>query len=185
MTDLARLRRSLLQWFARSKRSLPWRKSRNPYAIFVSEVMLQQTTVTTVIPYYERFLKRFPDVASLAESDEDDVLALWSGLGYYSRARNLRSAARQLVLSHGGRFPEDVKAAMTLKGVGRYTASAVTSIAYGTRAAAVDGNVRRVLARLQAVRNLRTQDAQSRADLLLSARAPGTWNEAMMELGAT
>lgn len=185
MMDVPRLRRSLLRWFSRSKRPLPWRRTRDPYAIWISEVMLQQTTVATVIPYYERFLKRFPDVASLAASDEDSVLALWSGLGYYSRARNLRLAARQLVVSHDGRFPPDVETATTLKGVGVYTASAVTSIAFGRRAAVVDGNVRRVLSRLHAVRNLSDARARKMARALLSVRSPGAWNEAMMELGAT
>ncbi len=183
--DIKGLRRSLLRWFSRSKRPLPWRRTRDAYAIWVSEMMLQQTTVSTVIPYYERFLKRFPDAASLAASDEDEVLALWSGLGYYSRARNLRQAARQLMEGHRGRFPMDVETAMTLKGVGRYTASAVTSIAYGTPNAAVDGNVRRVLSRLLAARNLGESDAQAKARSLLSTRSPGAWNEAMMELGAT
>ena len=178
------LRRSLLRWFSRSKRPLPWRGTRDPYAIWVSEMMLQQTTVTTVIPYYERFMKRFSDLASLAGSEEDEVLALWSGLGYYSRARNLRQAARQILETHGGRFPRDVETAMTLKGVGRYTASAVTSMAYGTPAAVVDGNVLRVLSRLHAVRDLTESDAQAKAQSLLSTRSPGAWNEAMMELGA-
>ncbi len=183
--DIPRLRRSLLRWFSRSKRPLPWRRTRGAYAIWVSEMMLQQTTVATVIPYYERFMKRFPDLASLAAAPEDDVLALWSGLGYYSRARNLRHAARQLLETHGGRFPKEVETAMTLKGVGRYTASAVTSMAYGTPAAVVDGNVRRVLSRLHAVLNLSGSDAQAKAQSLLSMRSPGAWNEAMMELGAT
>jgi A/G-specific adenine glycosylase len=182
--DLPRLRRALLRWFSRSKRPLPWRRTRDAYAIWVSEMMLQQTTVATVIPYYERFVRRFPDVATLAASSEDDVLASWSGLGYYSRARNLRHAARQVVEHHGGRFPKDIESALALKGVGRYTASAVTSIAYGTPAAVVDGNVRRVLSRLHAVRQTSESDAQAKAQSLLSTRSPGAWNEAMMELGA-
>jgi len=182
--DIRHLRRALLRWFSRSKRPLPWRRTRDPYAIWVSEMMLQQTTVATVIPYYERFMRRFPDVVSLAASNEDDVLASWSGLGYYSRARNLRHAAKQLVEHHGGRFPTDIERALTLKGVGRYTASAVTSMAYGTPDAVVDGNVRRVLSRLHAVRHLGESDAQTKAQLLLSTRSPGAWNEAMMELGA-
>lgn len=182
--DIKRLRGALLRWFSRSKRPLPWRSSRDPYAIWVSEMMLQQTTVATVIPYYERFMRRFPDAAALAASSEDEVLALWSGLGYYSRARNLRLAARQVVEARGGRFPEDLETAMSLKGVGRYTASAVTSMAYGRPHAVVDGNVRRVLSRLHAVRHLGEADAQRKAQALLSLRAPGTWNEAMMELGA-
>ena len=183
--DLPRLRRSLLRWFSRAKRPLPWRRTRDPYAIWVSEIMLQQTTVATVIPYFERFLKRFPTVASLASSDEDAVLSLWSGLGYYGRARNLRLAAQSLSESHQGIFPREVETAMTLRGVGRYTASAVTSIAYGSRAAVVDGNVRRVLSRLFAVRGLTEARAQERAQGMLSPRSPGSWNEAMMELGAT
>ncbi len=147
--------------------------------------MLQQTTVATVIPYYERFMKRFPTVGALAASEEDAVLAQWSGLGYYSRARNLLRAARRLVESHGGRFPKEISTAMTLEGVGPYTASAVTSIAYGTRAAVVDGNVKRVLARLHAIRGLTESRARDLARELLAKRAPGSWNEAMMELGAT
>jgi len=185
MMDIKLLRRSLLRWFSRAKRPLPWRQTREAYAIWVSEMMLQQTTVATVIPYYERFMKRFPVLTSLAASREDEVLALWSGLGYYSRARNLRRAAQELIEHHGGRFPRDVGTAMTLRGVGRYTASAVTSMAYGTRAAVVDGNVRRVLSRLHAARNLAEAPAQHQAQELLSRRAPGSWNEAMMELGAT
>ena len=182
--DTKGLRRSLLRWFSRSKRPLPWRQTRDAYAIWVSEMMLQQTTVATVIPYYQRFMKRFPDMASLAASSEDEVLALWSGLGYYSRARHLRHAARQIMEAHGGRFPKDIETAMALKGVGRYTASAVTSMAYGTPAAVVDGNVRRVLSRLHATRHLSESDAQAKAQSLLSTRSPGSWNEAMMELGA-
>lgn len=183
--NIPALRRALLRWFSRSKRPLPWRKTRDAYALLVSEMMLQQTTVSTVIPYYERFMKRFPNAASLAASDEDEVLALWSGLGYYSRARNLRHAARQLLETHRGRFPRDVEAAMSLKGIGRYTASAVTSMAYGTPAAVVDGNVRRVLSRLHAKRHLLESEAQEKARTLLSTRSPGAFNEAMMELGAT
>lgn len=183
--DTARIRRSLLRWFARAKRPLPWRRTRDAYAIWVSEMMLQQTTVATVIPYYERFMRRFPTVASLAAAEEDAVLGLWSGLGYYSRARNLRLAARDVVESHAGVFPRDVETAMRLKGIGRYTASAITSMAWGTHAAVVDGNVRRVLSRLHAERDLTESRAQDLAQALLSPRSPGTWNEAMMELGAT
>lgn len=183
--DLAALRRSLLLWFGKVKRPLPWRQTRDPYAIWVSEMMLQQTTVATVVPYFERFMTRFPDVKTLAASSEDDVMALWSGLGYYSRARNLRLAAQALVAEHGGHFPRDVATAMTLKGVGRYTASAVTSIAFGTPAAVVDGNVRRVLSRLHAERHLSPARADELAAGLLARRAAGPWNEAMMELGAT
>lgn len=164
---------------------MPWRQTREAYAIWVSEMMLQQTTVATVIPYYERFMARFPDVRTLARADEDAVLSLWSGLGYYSRARNLRAAARLIVERHGGVFPKTVDEARKLPGVGPYTASAVTSIAYGTRAAVVDGNVRRVLSRLFARRGLSDVAAQKLAFELLAPRASGRWNEAMMELGAT
>lgn len=183
--DVPRFRKSLLHWFARAKRPMPWRETRDAYAIWVSEMMLQQTTVAAVIPYYERFMTRFPDVATLARSDEDAVLALWSGLGYYSRARNLRAAARLIVERHGGVFPKTVDEARELPGVGPYTASAVTSIAYGTRAAVVDGNVRRVVSRLYTRRGLSDAAAQKLALTLLAPRSPGRWNEAVMELGAT
>ena len=178
-------RRSLQRWFSRAKRPLPWRRTRDAYSVWVSEMMLQQTTVATVIPYHERFMKRFPDVETLARADEDAVLSHWSGLGYYSRARNLRAAARVIVERHGGVFPKAVDEARTLPGVGPYTASAVTSIAYGARAAVVDGNVRRVLSRLFARRGLSDVAAQKLAFELLAPRASGRWNEAMMELGAT
>lgn len=183
--DVPRLRRSLLGWFRRTKRPLPWRMTRDPYAIWVSEVMLQQTTVGAVIPFYQRFIARFPTIKALATAELDDVLAAWSGLGYYSRAKNLRLAAQRLVSHHRAAFPSDVATAISLPGVGAYTASAVTSIAFGTRAAAVDGNVRRVLARLFAVQLPSASRTQDLADSLLSSRSPGAWNEAMMELGAT
>jgi A/G-specific adenine glycosylase len=182
--DVRAFRRDLLRWFARAKRPLPWRQTRDPYAIWVSETMLQQTTVATVVPYYASFMSRFPDLESLAAAREDEVLALWSGLGYYSRARNLRHAAIQILQSHHGRFPREIETAMMLRGVGRYTASAVTSMAYKTPSAVVDGNVRRVLSRLYAVRDLGEIEALKRAHALLSVRSPGSWNEAMMELGA-
>lgn len=183
--NLPALRRSLLRWFAEAKRPLPWRRTRDPYAIWVSEMMLQQTTVAAVIPYFERFMARFPDVRALAAAPEDEVMTQWSGLGYYSRARNLRLAAQTIVADHRGVFPCDIASAMSLRGVGRYTASAVTSIAFGTPAAAVDGNVRRVLSRLHAERPLTPARAQDLADRLLAHRSAGAWNEAMMELGAT
>jgi A/G-specific adenine glycosylase len=147
--------------------------------------MLQQTTVASVIPYYARFMARFPTVHALAAAEEDAVLSAWSGLGYYSRARNLRLGAQFVTRNHGGRFPTDIETAMGISGVGRYIASAVTSIAYGTRAAVVDGNVQRVLSRLHAIRRPAPARAQELATGLLSARAPGPFNEAMMELGAT
>ena len=183
--DLRRLRRSLLRWFAKARRPLPWRATQDPYAIWVSEMMLQQTTVATVIPYYQRFLQRFPTTRALAASDEAAVLSLWSGLGYYSRARNLRLAAKEVVRHHHGTFPRDPRVAIKLPGIGPYAAHAITSIAFGAHAAVVDGNVRRVLSRLHAIRGLSDRNAQSLAAVLLSPRSPGRWNEAMMELGAT
>src|SRR5438445_13169136 len=141
------IRRRLLAWYRRHRRDLPWRRTRDPYAIWLSELMLQQTQVATVIPYYERFLKRFPTVQSLANAPLDDVLRLWAGLGYYARARNLHAAARKIVQEYGGQFPNGVEDLCTLQGVGRYTAGANASHAIGRRAPGVEGNVERVLAR--------------------------------------
>jgi A/G-specific adenine glycosylase len=152
--------------------------------------MLQQTRVAAVIPYYERFVDRFPNVQALAEVPEEKVLRLWSGLGYYSRARNLQKAAQQIVVQHEGLFPTKLDEALALPGIGNYTAAAVLSIAYGEKFAVLDGNVARVLARLGAVRgNLREswrwQELQKVADTYLDPESPGDWNQAMMELGAT
>ncbi|HET8647379.1 MAG TPA: hypothetical protein VFO85_17915 [Vicinamibacteria bacterium] len=146
------LAQALLGWYDRTRRALPWRATRDPYRIWVSEVMLQQTTVKAVTPYYEAFLARFPDLEALARASEEDVIAAWSGLGYYQRARNLHRGARRLVERHGGRFPRTLDGALDLPGVGLYTASAVLSIAYDVALPVVDGNVRRVLARLRALR---------------------------------
>jgi len=188
--ERARFRKRLLAWFDEFQRDLPWRRTKDPYRIWLSEIMLQQTRVTAAIPYYERFLGRFPDVESLAEADDQEVLRHWAGLGYYSRARNLQKAARQIVAEHGSRFPKDPNKALALAGIGSYTAAAVLSIAYKKKMAVVDGNVARVLARLDATRgDLRKgsqwQQLQKRADELLAPSAPGDWNQAMMELGAT
>ena len=187
--ERARFRKRLLAWFAEFQRDLPWRRTKDPYRIWLSEIMLQQTRVVAAIPYYERFLERFPNVASLAEADEQEVLRHWAGLGYYSRARNLQKAARQIVAEHGSQFPKDPDKALALSGIGSYTAAAVLSIAYKKKMAVLDGNVARVLARLGASRgDLRTgsqwQQLQKRADELLAPAAPGDWNQAMMELGA-
>jgi A/G-specific adenine glycosylase len=186
--DLVSLRRALLEWYDREQRPLPWRARRDAYAVWVSEVMLQQTTVATVLPYYAAFLKRFPDLASLANAPLDDVLACWSGLGYYRRARHLHAGARVVQAEHGGHFPVDERAARALPGVGRYTAAAVLSIAHDQPLALVDGNVRRVLARLLLLRGPDWQrDAAfyAPADALLDRDRPGAWNQALMELGAT
>ncbi len=174
------LRGKLALWYDAAKRDLPWRRTRDPYAIWISEVMLQQTRVAAVIPYYQRFLKRFPGVAALAAVPEPQLLALWSGLGYYSRARNLQKAARQIVES--GFFPNTYSSILELAGVGIYTAAAIASISFGLPHAVVDGNVRRVLARWTNDGHL---DAQPTADRLLDRNDPARWNQALMELGAT
>ena len=189
-SELRALRRRLLKWFRKHRRDLPWRRTDDPYRIWISEVMLQQTRVAAVIPYYRRFLARFPTVRALARAREPEVLKLWAGLGYYSRARLLHRAAKEIVAQHKGRFPREVDAARALPGVGRYTAAAVLSIAYDVPLAVLDGNVARVLARLGALRGdvrapKRWRELEARADQLLDAGAPGDWNQAMMELGAT
>jgi len=187
---LAFFRRQLLAWFRQFQRDLPWRHTRDPYRIWLSEIMLQQTRVATVTPYYERFLERFPEVRALAEAPQEEVLRLWSGLGYYSRARNLQKAAQEIVAKHNGKFPRDLNDALALPGIGQYTAAAILSIAYGSKHAVLDGNVARVLARLGAIRGdlretNRWRNLQETADHLLDPKAPGEWNQAMMELGAT
>jgi A/G-specific adenine glycosylase len=184
------MRRNLLRWYRCHRRELPWRDSRDPYRIWVSEVMLQQTRVQAVIPYYEKFLRLFPDMRSLAKAQERALLACWSGLGYYSRARNLRTAAQQIVRDWDGHFPKEYAAARQLPGVGDYTARAVLSIAYGVPLAVVDGNVARVLSRLYALKedprsHRDKQKYLERAEALLARRRAGDFNQAMMELGAT
>lgn len=188
--QLKEFREALQAWFAQFQRDLPWRRSGDPYHIWISEIMLQQTRVAAVIPYYERFLERFPDVQALAAAPEEEVLRMWSGLGYYSRARNLQQAAKQLVAKHGSEFPRTKAEVLELAGIGDYTAAAILSIAFGEKLAVLDGNVARVLARLDAMRaDLRGpgrwHELQKRADELLACEAPGDWNQAMMELGAT
>ncbi len=173
------MRRLLVRWYEHAKRDLPWRATRDPYRIWISEVMLQQTRVAAALPYYERFLARFPDVGALAAADEADVLAAWSGLGYYSRARNLRRAA--IVIAGAGGFPRDYASLRALPGVGDYTAAAVASIAFGLPHAAVDGNVQRVLARVFHG----GPPPREAAVRLLDTRDPGRFNQALMELGAT
>lgn len=186
------LTRCLLQWYSRARRDLPWRRTRDAYAIWVSETMLQQTRIQTVLPYYERFMRELPTVLALAEASEERVLALWSGLGYYRRARMLQAAARRIVAGYGGRVPEDEGQLRELEGVGKYTAGAIASIAFGKRAALVDGNVARVLSRLYTIGDDITSTRGS-ARLWERARSlvatvdgdPGDWNQALMELGAT
>jgi A/G-specific adenine glycosylase len=188
--ELGAFRKQLLAWFRQFRRDLPWRHTTDPYGIWLSEIMLQQTRVAAVIPYYERFLQRFPDVYALAVAPAEEVLRLWSGLGYYSRARNLQKAAQQIAAKHGGEFPTRLEDALALPGIGNYTAAAILSIAHGEKLAVLDGNVARVLARLGAIRGdirepQRWQQLQKTADGLLDPKSPGDWNQAMMELGAT
>ena len=186
----AALRRALLKWYGSAHRPLPWRQSRDPYAVLVSEFMLQQTRAAAVIPYYRSFLERFPTLESLAAASEEEVRAVWSGLGYYNRARNLRETARRILRDHGGRLPSDPADLRRLPGVGDYTAAALASIVHDAPRAVVDGNVVRVLSRLlgldASVSRLPVRRAlQDLADRLLDPRRPGRWNQAMMELGAT
>ena len=178
-------REPLLAWFARNRRDLPWRSNRTPYRVLVSEVMLQQTRVETVIPYFRRFLRRFPSLRALAGASVDDVLKAWEGLGYYRRARNLHRLASVVAERHGGRLPDTREALAALPGMGTYTSAAVASLAFGRDAAVVDGNVRRVLARLHALKSATPTRWQALADARLPAGRSAEFNEAMMELGAT
>ena len=180
-----RFRRRLLAWYDRNRRDLPWRGQRDPYRIWVSEVMLQQTRVAAVIAHYQRFLQRFPDVRALAAASLESVLAVWSGLGYYRRARMLHEAAQVIVSRHGGELPRAAAELRQLPGFGRYTAAAVASIAFAEPVAVVDGNVERVLGRLLAGQGSNGEAAWQAAQHLLTPARPGDFNQAMMELGAT
>jgi A/G-specific adenine glycosylase len=184
------VRRALLDWYDVNRRDLPWRRTRDPYAIWVSEMMLQQTQVATVIAYHERWMRIFPTVSALARAEEDDVLHAWQGLGYYSRARNLWRGAQAVVRDHDGRVPRSVEELRSLPGIGPYSAGAIASIAHGARAAIVDGNVIRVLSRLFGLRGDPSRmplkaDLWARAEALVPEDRPGDFNQAMMELGAT
>jgi A/G-specific adenine glycosylase len=176
------LRRKLLRWYDRHRRDLPWRRSRDPYAIWISEVMLQQTQVQTVLPYYEKFLAAFPTAAALDRAPLEKVLRAWSGLGYYRRAENLKKAARQIMREHDGALPRDYLSLRKLAGVGDYTAGAVLSIAFDQQFPAVDGNVRRVLSRLGSINS--EKRLKELAANLVPARRAGDFNQALMELGA-
>ncbi|MGH7742116.1 MAG: A/G-specific adenine glycosylase, partial [Candidatus Eiseniibacteriota bacterium] len=183
-------RRALVAWYRRHQRDLPWRRTRDPWAIWVSEVMLQQTQVKTALLYYPRFLERFPTPAALARASEPQVLAAWSGLGYYRRARHLHAAAREVVREHGGRVPGDPERFGRLPGIGRYTRGAVLSMGFGLPFAVLDGNVARVLSRVFALKAAVRSPSGARllwalADALVPRRSPGDWNQAVMELGAT
>ena len=185
-----RLRQKLLEWYTANRRDLPWRDSHDPYAIWVSEVMLQQTQVKTVIPFFVNFLKAFPTLQALTEANPRELLHAWAGLGYYSRVRSLQKAAKKIAKQHDGKFPETYSELLALPGIGPYTAGAILSIAFGKPYAVVDGNVTRVLSRLF----LLAEDSQTSsfrktlwnlADQLLSRKSPGNFNQALMELGAT
>ncbi len=190
MSSLSWFSAALAPWYATHKRDLPWRRTKDPYRIWLSEVILQQTRVDQGLPYYLRFVERFPDVRSLAGAEEDQVLRLWQGLGYYSRARNLLFAARQVQEQHGGKFPTGFDGLRGLRGIGDYTAAAIASIAFGEQQAVVDGNVYRVLARVFGIRTPMDSSAGAKefralANALIPAIKPGDHNQAVMELGAT
>ena len=182
-------RQKLLTWYDANKRDLPWRRSKNPYHIWVSEIMLQQTRVDTVIPYYERFLDWFPTVESLANAPEERLLKVWEGLGYYSRVRNMQTAARQIMSDFQGEFPSTYEGLSSLKGIGPYTAGAISSIAFNLPQPAVDGNVMRVLARLFEVNHdignpSNRKIFQAMMEVLIDPDRPGDFNQALMDLGS-
>ncbi len=185
---IASFRRTLLNWYDNEKRDLPWRRTKNPYFIWISEIMLQQTQVVTVIPYYERFLDWFPTIESLANAPEEKLLKAWEGLGYYSRVRNMQKAAQEIMENFGGVFPDNHKDILSLKGIGPYTAGAIASIAFGLPEPAVDGNVMRVMARLFEV-NYDIGDPKNRKifqaimEVLIDPERPGDFNQALMDLG--
>ena len=182
-------RQKLLTWYDANKRDLPWRRSKNPYHIWVSEIMLQQTRVDTVIPYYERFLDWFPTVESLANAPEERLLKAWEGLGYYSRVRNMQTAAQQIMSEFEGKFPSTYEGISSLKGIGPYTAGAISSIAFNLPQPAVDGNVMRVLARLFEVNHdignpSNRKIFQAMMEVLIDPDRPGDFNQALMDLGS-
>lgn len=183
--SLAPLRRALLAWYDAQARELPWRRTTDPYRVWVSEVMLQQTRVAAATDYFLRFTARFPTVEALASAPEADVLAQWSGLGYYRRARMLHAAAKAVVAEHAGKLPATEAGLHALPGIGRYTAAAIASIAFGEPTAVVDGNVERVLSRISGAVPASAEEYWRRANEWLSPARPGDWNQAMMELGAT
>lgn len=189
MIDIELIRKTLINWYLSYKRTLPWRSTDNPYNIWVSEIILQQTRVNQGIDYYHRFLERFPDLKTLAAAKEEEVLKIWEGLGYYSRARNMHETARHIVKHLNGVFPQETQALEKLKGIGKYTAAAIASIAFNKPSAVVDGNVIRFITRLAgiegSVNNTATlKQIHSLANELICTSSPGTFNQAMMEFGA-
>lgn len=186
---IASFRRKILAWYDANKRDLPWRRTQDPYKIWISEIMLQQTRVDTVIPYYERFLDWFPTIEDLAKAPEEKLLKAWEGLGYYSRVRNMQKAAQQMMEDYGGVFPSTYDAISKLKGIGPYTAGAIASIAFGLPEPAVDGNVMRVLARLFEVDYdigipTNRKIFQAMMEILIDPDRPGDFNQALMDLGS-
>jgi len=180
----------LLVWFDQNRRALPWRENKNPYAIWVSEIMLQQTRVDQATPYYLRFMKQFPTVQDLATTDQQSLMKAWEGLGYYSRARNLQAAAQEIVATYNAKLPNNYDELISLKGIGPYTAAAISSIAFGEAKAAIDGNVIRVVSRYFGIQDDVTKSAIKKkitdlAQSMIDKDRPGDFNEAMMELGAT
>lgn len=190
ISDTRQFQNLLFSWFDQHKRILPWRETKNPYFIWVSEIMLQQTRVETVIPYYHRFIERLPSVKDLAECHDDELFKLWQGLGYYRRASHMKKAANQIVNGFGGAFPRSAKELLTLPGIGAYTAGAIASIAYGERVSAVDGNVLRVFSRILGIKESIAEKnvietISRQAEALLPEKRTGDFNEALMEIGAT
>jgi A/G-specific adenine glycosylase len=181
----AEFQAALLRWFAKHRRDLPWRRTPTPYRVWISEILLQQTRVRAALPYYERFLERFPDVASLARASEPEVMELWAGLGYYTRARNLRHAAARIMSEHRGRLPETSDQLLSLPGIGRYTAGAILSIAFNQPVPIVDGNVRRLISRLHGITRRRNEEYFWRqATAWIPQGRASDFNQAVMELGA-
>jgi A/G-specific adenine glycosylase len=179
----------LLHWFLLNKRDLPWRKTRNPYFIWLSEIIFQQTRISQGIDYYLRFVEKYPDIYTLASASEDEVLKLWQGLGYYSRARNMLKTARQIVKEYNGTFPSELKELLKLKGIGEYTASVILSVCFDKPFAVIDGNVNRLISRLYDIHDFIDVPAgqykiRQKVDLLLDKKYPGDFNEAMMDFGA-
>lgn len=185
MIKHSRIRTAVLAWYDANRRDLPWRRSTDPYRVWIAEVMLQQTRVDTVTSYYQRWLAAFPDITSLAAGELDDVLKQWEGLGYYSRARQLHRAARLVRERYAGKLPADYAALRALPGIGDYTAGAIASIAYNQPTPAVDGNVRRVIARLFDIAEPSTTTLHEHASRLIDPRRPGDFNQALMDFGAT
>ena len=186
--NLKRIVEPLITWFHASARILPWRERPEPYRVWVSEIMLQQTRVEAVKPYFERFMEALPDVESLAEAEEETLLKLWEGLGYYNRVRNMQKAAIQIMERHGGELPADYDALCELSGIGSYTAGAIASIAYGLQVPAVDGNVLRVISRIQAwdddITKASVKKNMEKELLAIMPKEAGAFNQALMELGA-